>query len=901
MPRNDTKWCLSLLAGMLMLFSALNGTPARADNDIRAFGFGTPLAGRAGTSSVPFWLAHLARAGGQGFAMDGSGGRLAAAAADLPPAPGWDLPQVRGVWDTRRHAFRRAGFDTVLFAPVTAPDGDIVAPVLRILDWTAYHAPGIRYFIYQDPAQAGRDAQLAYRDLVAALDQARPEMAVTLIPAADVLTQVTNTSRFSDLAPGRLLRSQEPQAIATLHFLSALVAYSVLYAQAPPAAVELADPLDPLLRRHYPELAARIWAEISGAVPPPSGVELVPETGLSNPSMAMGLSGVSDWSSQMPFIDVMKTARPWIGHLPDEWGGVGFDRLVAEGALDAQGWPRRVPDGVEALESFILTDLPPGAVSAAGRYRVTWAGQGRLRVIGRAHDVTNRPGNEIRFGFRPGPGPVAIRIESIDPADPIRDIVVVKVENIPLLELGALFNPDWIARIRDLRALRFMDWMKTNGSEQVTWDDRPRIDDFSYVWRGVPVEVMVRLANKVGADAWFTVPHRADDAYVTAFAEHVRDHLDPALRVYAEWSNEVWNWQFPQARWAQAQAQARWGPEAGEAPWMQYAGLRAAQVADIWRDVFGAAAPDRLVRVIATQAAWPGLEKPLLTAPLAQREGRPPPAASFDAYAVTGYFGFDPFDADAEASFAALRRWIDRGEATQRAYRHIRRGALRELVREIFPYHMQVAQAYGLKLVMYEGGTHLLGLGEQVNDPVLTAFFTEFNYSPEMARLYAELIAGWRAAGGTLFNAFVDVAVPSKWGSWGALRHLDDMNPRWATLMAWNAVPPPGPARPPGGFRQGVFRRGTADGDRMQGTPEADTMLGLDGDDHFAAGPGDRLHGGGGTDRATLPGRRADYTQGRAGKAVTLAGPAGIVRLVGVETILFTQEPDAPLYLVTGK
>ena len=49
---------------------------------------------------------------------------------------------------------------------------------------------------------------------------------------------------------------------------------------------------------------------------------------------------------------------------------------------------------------------------------------------------------------------------------------------------------------------------------------------------------------------------------------------------------------------------------------------------------------------------------------------------------------------------------------------------------------------------------------------------------------------GWRAAGGTLFNAFVDVAAPSRWGSWGALRHLDDDTPRWQALRAFNAENP---------------------------------------------------------------------------------------------------------------
>lgn len=35
-----------------------------------------------------------------------------------------------------------------------------------------------------------------------------------------------------------------------------------------------------------------------------------------------------------------------------------------------------------------------------------------------------------------------------------------------------------------------------------------------------------------------------------------------------------------------------------------------------------------------------------------------------------------------------------------------------------------------------------------------------------------------------MFNTFVDVSKPSKWGSWGALRYLSDSNPRWDAVVA---------------------------------------------------------------------------------------------------------------------
>jgi hypothetical protein len=534
---------------------------------------------------------------------------------------------------------------------------------------------------------------------------------------------------------------------------------------------------------------------VSGAVMP-EGISALSPRPLDDPWLGIGLSGISDWSTQHPFIDIMKTARPWLGHTADQWGVWDAARFAKEGYLDADGWLTAMPPGLDRVEALILTDQPPEAQSLAGRYRVTYDGTGNLTVNGLATDI-RRMADGLWFSYQPGPGLVAVSISATDPADPIRNITVMREDLIPAHEAGETFNPDWLRVISDMRSLRFMDMMQTTGSLQVTWSDRPKPGDFTYGWRGVPVEVMVDLSNRVGADPWLTLPHMADDDYVTAFATYVRDHLRPGLMVYAEWSNEVWNFSFPQAQWADDQAQARWGDQ-GENAWMQFAGLRAAQVADIWGNVFGPAADDRLVRVVATHTAWLGLEDQLLNAPLAQAEGLPPPYLSFDAYAVTGYFGHD---LASEEMAPQLRDWIAQGTAVEQVTQTLRQGSVDTLLHEFWPYHARVARAHDLRLVMYEGGTHLVGQGPVVDDQAITDFLTSYNYSPEMADLYATVMAGWQDAGGTMFNQFVDVAAPSKWGSWGALRHLDDMNPRWATIDAFNAgMPVRWESRDPGSF-----------------------------------------------------------------------------------------------------
>jgi len=116
-------------------------------------------------------------------------------------------------------------------------------------------------------------------------------------------------------------------------------------------------------------------------------------------------------------------------------------------------------------------------------------------------------------------------------------------------------------------------------------------------------------------------------------------------------------------------------------------------------------------------------------------------------------------------------------------------GSLSELFGE-FAYHAQIAEANGMTMVMYEGGTHVVGIGEWVNDQTLSDFFQHLNYSDEMGTLYMELLEGWRDAGGTMFNAFVAVSRPTEWGSWGALRHLDDETSRWDALVEFNEQNP---------------------------------------------------------------------------------------------------------------
>ncbi|MEN9061377.1 hypothetical protein [Ponticoccus litoralis] len=128
-------------------------------------------------------------------------------------------------------------------------------------------------------------------------------------------------------------------------------------------------------------------------------------------------------------------------------------------------------------------------------------------------------------------------------------------------------------------------------------------------------------------------------------------------------------------------------------------------------------------------------------------------------------------------------------------------------------------------------------------------------------------------------------------GLLGALRHLDDANPRWDMLTAFNASGPNGwEARDAQAFANGVTAVAGNGAQRLEGTPEEDVLLGGAGDDVLVSGGGaDVLGGGAGNDRAILPGLRADYSVTRAEGRLLATGPDGTVILHSIETLEFSD------------
>lgn len=513
----------------------------------------------------------------------------------------------------------------------------------------------------------------------------------------------------------------------------------------------------------------------------------------STDGIALGtnLNGVSDWSTQLPFLDGFKSARPWMTQCSskapcDKWETQEANLLD----LDEHGWVKSLPAPEDAPEYTQVGTLLYREIDRypGGKYVVLYEGEGTIEYNYDAQkdEAASKPGRDL-INVTPSGAGIYLTITATDPnrtGNYIRNIHVVPLEyeNSYTTEI---FNPLFLERINKFGAVRFMDWMATNNSEQSTWENRPKVEDATYTKKGVPLEIMIELANRLQANPWFNMPHKATDEYMTNFAQMVKERLDPNLKVYVELSNEIWNWMFTQSHYALEQGKSRWGEDKGDA-FVQWYGMRVAQMSDIWKRTFGNQR-DRVISVMATQTAWKGLENSVLDCSLWVAEGnRPCYQHDIDVYAITGYFSGN---LGSEKNQSTVESWLkDADGGFNRAFTQLKQGSvLAEQTGDdslvgaanIFKYHQQVAQQKGLQLVAYEGGQHLVN----PNSDKLTEFFIALNRRPEMYDLYSQLLESWRQAGGTLFMNFSDIGTPSKWGSWGALEHVDqEKSPKYDAL-----------------------------------------------------------------------------------------------------------------------
>jgi hypothetical protein len=519
-----------------------------------------------------------------------------------------------------------------------------------------------------------------------------------------------------------------------------------------------------------------------------SGFASVPAAAFCNRNSPLGinLSEVNYYTSEQPFLNIFQTGSMWLTQNNGTWDTGEQSKLD----VDPSGWIKSLsgmggqPVNYTSVGMLVLRKLP-APYYPSGQYVLIYDGEGIITYSFDAEKVTraSRPGRDV-LNVTPSDAGILIQIKTTDPkhtGDYIRNIRLVKADQENLLNSGEIFNPIFIDRVTPFCVFRFMDWMKTNDSTQSAWNDRP-LQTKAYYGDGfgVPLEVMVKLSNKLHADPWFNIPAMATDDYIANFATLAHQLLNNTQKVYVEYSNETWNFLFKQADWMGSQGHAMW-PSSRLSDFeknLNWSGMRTAQTCDIWKSVWGPDA-NRIICVMASQAANSWVAKQSLSCPLWSEA----PCSSnhgISALAIAPYFGGrgvpSSWTSEPDGGLSSLFKETMRGGVDPSGYPG---GLIQEAIDWTIA-QKKVADSFGLPLIAYEGGQHFVNS----NDTVLTDVYLAANRDIRMGMAYTTYLQKWKEAGGQLFSHYAGMGKATKWGSWGALENvIQTGSPKYDALI----------------------------------------------------------------------------------------------------------------------
>jgi hypothetical protein len=461
--------------------------------------------------------------------------------------------------------------------------------------------------------------------------------------------------------------------------------------------------------------------------------------------LGVNLPGISDWSATPVYVDLVRQARRF------GTPGAPWDEAAAVGA---DGWP------IGDFGIFLMTGQS-GVSGTAGTYKVSFQGRATVDVVSSNARVDNQvhdpAGNRTTLDVVVPQGADQLALKFTETRGGIKFLKVIRpgysADDPPL------FTRPFLEHIAPFKTLRFMDWLATNADTgSVAWQSRPTPESVPYASRrGVPWEHVIALANETGKDIWINIPVRADDDYVRQLAKLLRSSLRPDLRVYVEYSNEIWNGAFPQfglnidmAR-AELLADPRSvlaydGTTDPNTIGLRRVASRLKQIGDIFRVEYGAAAMMSTIRpVLSGQVVQPRVAEVGL-AFIDAVYG--PPSRYFYAIAGAPYFNLGS---------RQTTDGLDPDQVLQ---------AMGDSIAEVatvnaFEKNRALASWYGLRWLAYEGGSDTFGAGS-------IAAKAAASMDPRIEGLCLRYLQIWNEAGGDLFMWYTAGAGQwtSPYGAW---------------------------------------------------------------------------------------------------------------------------------------
>ena len=512
-----------------------------------------------------------------------------------------------------------------------------------------------------------------------------------------------------------------------------------------------------------------------------------------NSPLGMNTNEALEVDSSIPFVDLFRyalpfdEARPWFTK-----GNVIFDK---------QGWPQNL-NGGKAGTRF-LAQIPIQALPQ-GEYTVLYEGEGEIRYGASAKLIRRSLGKDIiklvpmhQKGELYKTYTATLFIEQSNPKNHIRNIQILMPGGIckdsPFRYIAQAnqcshsqflsfaryskqitFNPEFLNYMKDFKVIRFMNMAGVTRNNIRLWGNRPTLNKATWGGkegvRGVPLEIMIKLANIINADPWFNIPHNADNTFVYQFAQMVKQRLKPNLRIYIEYSNEAWNNIFvPQAEHMKQTGYKLKLDKNRNIAGSKYYSLKSVQIFKAWENVFGGT--KRLVRVMGGMTTNTGLTETLLGFQNAYKH--------VDAIAIGAYFHFPQ---DKMSSIKSVN------DVFKAIYAPKNRYSIDNLMTFV-QKQVQVTKGYGVDLIAYEGGQHLVHHKTHSMTQGATPHLYQANKDPRMAQAYYQLFSGWKKEGGKLFIPF-SAPRPSTWhGSWGIKEYISQAvneTPKYQALLGFN-------------------------------------------------------------------------------------------------------------------
>lgn len=453
--------------------------------------------------------------------------------------------------------------------------------------------------------------------------------------------------------------------------------------------------------------------------------------------------------------------------------------------VDADGWPTDLQGSTGVFLPIFLNN---GFHYPAGDYVLSWTGSGDLSFVALgagATPVTLKSSTVTSAGGR------KVYTVSDNTASSFRvkwlstAVAPNNIRNVHLWLPGKENSPNLItdtvaAEHAPFEVLRMMDWGETNGNQIVNWADRPKVN--GPIQDPVPYETMVAVCNELNKDLWINVPAKASDAFVTSLATYIRDNLNPSLVCWIEYSNEIWNFGAAFANQTNYVNNTFPGANLDE----RYA-YRAGQIFNLFYSVFGAQAPNRLMRVCGSQA----------TATFRAQNRLVALGANVDALAVANYFGKG--SGGSSTTNSTVNQWIvdnwNNGALTFAQFRdYLIATEIDTALVPLWAQDQAYAAAAGVPMIAYEGGQHILDAFNLLT-PAQQQFITDFQSTQEMRQAQRHALDQWRALGAKTHMVYTNYGTgTAKGGFWGHRNYSGQplaQAPRWNAVLDWIATAPP--------------------------------------------------------------------------------------------------------------